>query len=106
MKRKSIQIVVIPESEGMDHDSIACVCDDGTIWFRDRLWSGEWEQMKDIPQPEPQPKPQFYPRSAYVEAITILKTIMNSLPSNRDWLDPDVEAMAKRILKEAKNAGF
>lgn len=102
MKRKPIQLIVVPESEGMDHDSIACLCDDGTIWYRDRLWSGEWEMIDAVPQPEEQPKPMT--PDHYSEAVTAFKDILDSLPCNRGWLNPYVEARAKRILKEAKNA--
>jgi len=32
------------------------------------------------------------------DAEAILRMIMNCLPTNKDWLDPDVERAAKKIL--------
>ena len=39
------------------------------------------------------------------EAIDVLKLIIDDLPKNRDWLDPDVEKVAKILIKnnEDKN---
>lgn len=31
---------------------------------------------------------------------TILRQIVNDLPTNRDWLDPDVERVARAALKQ------
>jgi hypothetical protein len=33
------------------------------------------------------------------EAEFVLKQIIDSLPSRRDWLDPDIEKAAKELLK-------
>jgi hypothetical protein len=35
-------------------------------------------------------------------SLWLLKAIINDLPQNRDWLNPDVEADAKEILKKYK----
>jgi len=32
--------------------------------------------------------------------LYVLKRIINDLPTNRDWLDPDLEKEAREIIKE------
>ena len=34
------------------------------------------------------------------EALEILKQIIGDLPTNRDWLDPVLEARAKKVTRE------
>jgi len=36
------------------------------------------------------------------ESLLLLKAIINDLPENRDWLNPDIERAAKELLKEYK----
>ena len=36
------------------------------------------------------------------ESLLLLKAIIDDLPQNRDWLNPDVELAAKELLKEYK----
>jgi hypothetical protein len=36
------------------------------------------------------------------ECLLLLKAIINDLPINRDWLNPDIERAAKELLKEYK----
>lgn len=34
---------------------------------------------------------------------SVLRQIINSLPSNKDWLDPDVEKEARKLLRNEKS---
>jgi hypothetical protein len=36
------------------------------------------------------------------ECLLLLKAIIDDLPQNRDWLNPDIEHAAKELLKEYK----
>ena len=39
---------------------------------------------------------------ACLDNVALLRQIMNDLPSNRDWLDPDLERMARSAIEERK----
>lgn len=32
-------------------------------------------------------------------ALYLLERIINDLPTNRDWLDPDIESISKKLIK-------
>jgi len=38
--------------------------------------------------------------NSHDELLYCLKSIINDLPSNRDWLNPDIERMARTLIKE------
>jgi len=43
-------------------------------------------------------------KESLAEAIFVLKSIIDDLPSNKDWLNPDIETHAWRVL--AKGAQY
>lgn len=38
----------------------------------------------------------------YLRAVIALKDILSALPSNKDWLDPDLEKEIRQIINELR----
>ena len=45
-------------------------------------------------------------RPFLITAASILKQIIDDLPANRDWLDPNLEGNARVVITKLKQMGF